>query len=435
MAAMEDRYEILDVVARGAMATVWRARDVRLGRQVAIKRPHPTQNADSSDSAFAAAARSAAAVMHPNLVTIFDTGTDHTGPYLVMELVDGPTLAEMGGASSGAAALGSDLASGLSALHAADIVHRDVRPSNIVLGPTGPKLTNFGTARTLDSTSSSSVAAPRFEAPEVLAGSEPTKASDVYSLGALLSWLAGQSPPDPELASIINQAMSDDPGGRPTAATLAERLRRIAPDATTSVAGTAMATDPPADDATRQFDVPLVASTTTDSDTRDSEPASPTRRRRLAAVIAVLVVALIVAVLALPGDDEPLPIAGDTTIVDPTTETTAPETVGSDATTTTMEEESGGVFNTVRIFVTFIRETPRDVLTNSGAEEIITDVADGVSEAIRGNVEEAQTNLADAVETVQEEVDSQSVIDRAVELISRLARQLGLDIERVAPPE
>jgi hypothetical protein len=107
--------------------------------------------------------------------------------------------------------------------------------------------------------------------------------------------------------------------------------------------------------------------------------------------------------------------------------------VSSDATTTTVEEESGGVFNTVRIFVTFIRETPRDVLTNSGAEEIITDVADGVSEAIRGNAEEAQTNLADAVETVQEEVDSQSVIDRAVELITRLARQLGLDVEEIQP--
>jgi hypothetical protein len=92
------------------------------------------------------------------------------------------------------------------------------------------------------------------------------------------------------------------------------------------------------------------------------------------------------------------------------------------------------VFNTVRIFVTFIRETPRNILTSSGAEEIISDVADGVSEAIRGNDDEAESSLADAVETVQVEIDSETVIDRAIELITRLARQLGLDVEGVLEP-
>ncbi|MDH3247682.1 MAG: hypothetical protein OEQ47_01900, partial [Acidimicrobiia bacterium] len=80
------------------------------------------------------------------------------------------------------------------------------------------------------------------------------------------------------------------------------------------------------------------------------------------------------------------------------------------------------------------RETPRNVLSTSGAEEIISDVTDGVSEAIRGNDEEAESDFADAVGAVREEIDSETVIDRAIELITRLARQLGLDAEGVLEP-
>ncbi|MDH3250260.1 MAG: protein kinase, partial [Acidimicrobiia bacterium] len=371
---MEDRYEILDVVARGTMATVWRARDARLGRVVAIKRPHATQDGGTTDSAFAAAARSAAAVTHPNLVTIFDTGTDATGPYLVMEYVDGPTLAEMGGASGGAAALGSDVASGLSALHSAGFVHRDVRPSNILLGPTGPKLTNFGTARTLDATIRSSVATPRFEAPEVLAGTEPGKPADVYSLGAVLAWLAGQTSPDQTMSSVIDQMTLEEPEARPTAATLAERLRKIAATSVTAVSTAPLVAAPADDDATRHFDSAPVPA----SEEPVSEPESPKRGRRLAALIAVVLTAFIVAVVTLAGDEDPLPAAVDTTTVDPAATTTAPSSVVTDGSDTTVAEESGGVFSTVRIFVTFIRETPRNVLSASGAEEIISDVTDGV---------------------------------------------------------
>lgn len=431
MIGMEDRYEILDVVARGAMATVWRARDVRLDRVVAIKRPH----APDAGAAFSAAARFAAGVSHPNLVTILDAGTDATGPYLVMEFVDGPTLAEMGGASGGAASLGSEVASALSALHAAGIVHREVRPSNILLSPTGTKLTSFGTARTLDSAASSGTM-PRLEAPEVLAGNEPDKAADVYALGAVLAWLAEQGSPDPELSSIIDQAISDEPGARPTAATLADRLHRIAPTPLTAVE-----TAPPVgaqmgDHDTRLFDTTPVS---VEASEPGAEPAPPRRWRWVAAVLGAMLLLLIVVVATLPGGDDD-PVAGETTIVDTTlgeATTTAPlSPAATDTPATTEPEETGGVFNTVRIFVTFIRETPREVLTNSGAEEIISDVAGGVSEAIRGNAEEAQSNLADAVETVQEEIDSESIVDRAIELITRLAGQLGLDVDRVVePPE
>lgn len=428
MMAMEDRYEILDVVARGAMATVWRARDVRLDRVVAIKRPH---SADAS-AAFTKAARSAAGVTHPNLITVFDAGTDETGPYLVMGFVDGPTLAEMGGAPDGVAALGSEIAWGLSALHAEGIVHGDVRPSNILLGPTGSKLTGFATAP--GAASGSGVAARSFEAPEVLAGESPTEAADVYALGAVLSWLADQTGRDPELSSIIKPAMAEDPTVRPTAATLAEQLSRIA-SVSVPVVTTALQDATPADnDETRVFETAPVPSEVPE---QEAEPPRPRRGRRVAAVLGVMLLLLLVAVATLPGDDDD-PVAADTTSVATTTADVAPtsNTAESPATDTSEdeEEESGGVFNTVRIFVTFIRETPRTVLTNSGAEDIISDVADGVSEAIRGNAEEAQSNLSDAAETVQEEIESESVVDRAIELITRLASQLGLDVEQVLPP-
>lgn len=151
-------------------------------------------------------------------------------------------------------------------------------------------------------------------------------------------------------------------------------------------------------------------------------------------MIAVILVAFIVAVVALPGNDEPLPGSVDTTTINPATEATVPSSTGTDPSDTAVAEETGGVFSTVRIFVTFIRETPRNVLTSSGAEEIISNVTDGVSEAIRGNLGEAESDFADAVETVQEEIESETVIDRAIELITRLARQLGLDVEGVIEP-
>jgi serine/threonine protein kinase len=428
MIAMEDRYEILDVVARGAMTTIWRARDVRLDRVVAVKRPH---SADAS-AAFTEAARSAAGVTHPNLITILDAGTDETGPYLVMAFVDGPTLAEMGGAPDGVATLGSEIASGLSALHAAGIVHGDIKPSNILLARTGSKLTSFATARTPGAATGSGVATRRFEAPEVLAGSDPTHAADVYALGSVLSWLAAQTSPDPELSSIIQPAMSEEPTVRPTAATLAEQLSRIA-SASAPVVTTAPQDATAADnDETRVFET---APAQLEVPEREAEPPPPRRGRRVAAVIGVMLLLLLVAVATLPGDDDD-PVAADTTSVATTTADAAPAstTEESSAPDTSEEEESGGVFNTVRIFVTFIRDTPRNVLTNSGAEDIISDVADGVSEAIRGNAEEAQSNLADAVDTVQEEIESDSIIDRAIDLIARIARQLGLDADQVVEP-
>ena len=417
---MEDRYEILDVVASGAAATVWRARDVRLERTVAIKRP--SAGRDTESAAFTERARSAASVTHPNLVTIFDTGTDETGPFLVMELVEGPNLAEAGGSPRRPASLGADIAAGLSALHAAGAAHGDVRPSNVLLGPTGPKLTDFGTARIPEVSN-----AADFVAPEVLAGGDASEAADVFALGSLLSWLAARDSFDPALARVIDDALSEDPSERPTAAAIAARLREIsAPGSTGPPAGAlaAVPAAPTGDDATRHYDEPLVP-----SEASDAEPTSPSRRRRVALVVALAAIAVVAAMLALADGDEPEPLAGATTsTLDPTATTTTspPDTSPSEEAPT----EEGGVFETVRTFIVFIREAPGNVLDRTDAEQIVSDVVDGVSEAIRGNEDEATSSFSDAVENV-EEIDSETMVDRAIDLIGRIAGQLGLDVERI----
>ena len=114
----QERYELVDVIGSGGMATVWRANDTRLGRVVALKRPHPAPPGSVTLTRFAREARAAATVSHPHLVAVYDAGEDDIGPYLVMEFVDGPSLAS-GSPSGSIAALGAQIASALAALHAA----------------------------------------------------------------------------------------------------------------------------------------------------------------------------------------------------------------------------------------------------------------------------------------------------------------------------
>ena len=246
---VDDRYELLEVLASGGMATVWRARDTRLERLVALKRPHPAPVGSRLPERMAREARAAAGVNHPNLVTMFDTGRDQGGPYLIMELLEGPTLAAPGReiGPSEAMAIGAQIADALAAVHEAGIVHRDVKPSNVILSERGPCLTDFGIASIEESTRELTLpgtimATPSYAAPEVLAGDPPSPASDVFSLSALVYGLlqgrppyrgADRSPPqeldDPFVDEVIRKGLAMDPGERPSARDLAARLRTSAP--------------------------------------------------------------------------------------------------------------------------------------------------------------------------------------------------------------
>src|SRR5680860_319551 len=148
-----DRYALGEVIGRGGMADVYRAEGQLLGREVAIKvMPHVASNANE-DERFMAEARTLAGLDHPNLVTVLDVGTSEVSRYLVLELVEGSSLSRYRGQAMDpmrVAAMGRDLADALSYVHRQGIVHRDIKPGNILLDGEGRvRLADFGIARSL----------------------------------------------------------------------------------------------------------------------------------------------------------------------------------------------------------------------------------------------------------------------------------------------
>ncbi len=148
------RYALCEVLGTGGMATVWRARDEVLGREVAVKVLSPQYAADPGFLArFEREARHAARLSHPRLVTVFDSGVDETTPFIVMELVAGRTLRqvldETGTLPAGeAVGIAAAVCEALEVAHAAGLVHRDIKPANIALTDGGEvKVLDFGIAR------------------------------------------------------------------------------------------------------------------------------------------------------------------------------------------------------------------------------------------------------------------------------------------------
>ena len=179
------RYKLEGRIGRGGMASVWRARDQRLDRPVAVK-VIAERLADEPDFVrrFEREARIAARLSHPNLVGIHDLGFDRERPYLVMELVEGETLAERFDRDEDSVdlpELARTLLDVLATVHEAGIVHRDIKPANVLFGDDGRiRLTDFGIARILETGTHSSitetgmvVGTRRYMAPEVRGGGAP----------------------------------------------------------------------------------------------------------------------------------------------------------------------------------------------------------------------------------------------------------------------
>lgn len=259
-----DRYEILDEIGHGAMGVVHRARDLQLGRTVAIKLVAPHVAADPDLRArFVREAHALGRVGHPGVVGIYDVGADGERPWLVMELCAGGSLAdrlaqgpmspdEVGG-------LVVDVAAALAAIHAAGIVHRDLTPGNVLRGGDGWMVGDFGVAAASGETAITRtgvvLGTPEYWAPEVMGESRVGPAADVYSLGCVaFHALAGRPPysgsnplrvgmmhvtaprpavPDgaraqaPELAELIERMCAKDPADRPTAAEISADPTRV----------------------------------------------------------------------------------------------------------------------------------------------------------------------------------------------------------------
>lgn len=227
---LADRYELGDVLGRGGMAEVRAARDLRLGRTVAVKvmRPDLVDRADFV-ARFGKEARSVAKLNHPAVVAIYDSGeaqlprvdgTVDVVPYIVMEYVSGRTLSQL--LDEGpvpvdqALSLTAGVLDALEHAHEAGIVHRDIKPSNVMLTPDGAvKVMDFGIARVLsDATMTTSVlATPHYVSPEQAHGERVDARSDLYSVGCMLfELLTGQPPFDAESPlAVVLQHLNEPP--------------------------------------------------------------------------------------------------------------------------------------------------------------------------------------------------------------------------------
>jgi eukaryotic-like serine/threonine-protein kinase len=193
-----DRYQLEERIASGGAAVVWRAFDETLARTVAIKLLHPHHATDEVVvERFERESVSAAQINHPNAVRIYDTGREDQLVYLVMELVDGPSLREVLRRrgrldATQVAAIGEQVAAALGEAHARGLVHRDVKPANILIDADGTvKVTDFGIAKALDSdatltTPGTVVGTAAYVAPEQLEEGRVDARADVYALGVVL---------------------------------------------------------------------------------------------------------------------------------------------------------------------------------------------------------------------------------------------------------
>jgi serine/threonine-protein kinase len=222
-ARFAERYRLTESLGKGGMGEVWRAYDERLNRYCAIKVLRQMEDPATAER-FSREARTLASLRHPGVVTVYDYGVDAGRPYLVMELLPGPSLAELL-RSSGPLEIdtvrryGAQTASALQAVHDAGVVHRDLKPANVVLDNTGSaRLVDFGIAlgATFEATLTEHgaiIGSAAYLAPEQATGGRANARSDLYSFGCLLMTLLTGKPPftDDTPVDILGKHLSETP--------------------------------------------------------------------------------------------------------------------------------------------------------------------------------------------------------------------------------
>jgi beta-lactam-binding protein with PASTA domain/tRNA A-37 threonylcarbamoyl transferase component Bud32 len=474
-----ERYEIGGVLGRGGMAEVHRGRDLRLGREVAVKvLRHDLARDPSFQVRFRREAQAAASLNHPAIVAVYDTGEDRTPngatPYIVMEYVEGETLRDVlrreGRLSpERAMSLTADICAALDFSHRNGIVHRDVKPGNVMITPQGTvKVMDFGIARAVSDSAATMtstaavIGTAQYLSPEQARGEGVDARSDVYSAGCLLYELVTGTPPftgdspvavayqhvredprtpssinpeiPPELDAILLKAMSKNPANRyQSAADMRADLLR-------AVAGQRVEATPVMSDAEKTTIIGASPAGNGYADPwKDDEQAAQRRKRNrvIALVIGALVliggaVAIALAVSGGNGDAPPAvaqvavpDLVGQTQDAATAAITGAKLRVGTITPQTSTEEEKGTVLSSRPTSGTQVDEqTVVDLVVGSGPNTLAVPNVVGRDQAqARSALESA--GFTGSISTDQ--VDSLEAEGRVVEIDPAVGSQAAPD--------
>ena len=323
-----ERYEVEAPLGTGGMAEVWKGHDRVLNRTVAIKTLLPQFARDASFvDRFRREAQAAARLNHPGIVSVYDSGTDGDTPYIVMQYIEGKTLADFLGSGKTlppmqAATIGQEIAEALAAAHAQGVIHRDIKPANVMITREGKvRVMDFGIARLISGPetapqTSAVLGTASYLSPEQAQGQSVDARSDIYALGVVLYEMLTGRPPftgespmaiaykqvnatpeapssvnsevPPELDAVVMRALSKNPANRyQTGQEFADDLERV------RTGGQVMATPllPAGGEATQVISRPQPTSVLPP---QERDPGSP-RKTWVAALLAILVMALLAA--------------------------------------------------------------------------------------------------------------------------------------------
>ena len=461
------RYEVGELLGRGGMAEVYLATDQVLDRPVAFKILGGWLANDATFvERFRREALAAARISHPNLVAVFDAGSEDGVHYIVMEHVAGETLGDLlrkEGRLDPARAtrIATDVAEALGVAHAARMVHRDVKPANVMLTPDGrTKLMDLGIARSLDGESitraSSILGTAGYVSPEQARGDPVDHRSDVYSLGCVLyEMLTGRQPFEaadplavaykhvhetparptslepsipPALEAVTSRAMEKDPAARfQSVADMASAL-----DVRTAPMTPATATTPlPPVGATTPL--PAVAGT----DTLPRRVDRPPRGRRLMPLLLALAALALLGGLAfaLFGGDPPSVVVDPNGSPTPSVSPSRSRSPSPSSSPSPSPAPVDGVQAAVAALQGIVTEGVNDgTISAKAAEEIQDKFADALEKFEGGDTEGAINELVDLQEKVDELVDKDEVANSQEQKLDRAIEDVAEEMVVAAPP-
>jgi eukaryotic-like serine/threonine-protein kinase len=457
-----DRYAVGELLGRGGMAEVYLATDRVLDRPVACKVLGGWLAHDRTFvERFRREALAAARISHPNLVAVFDAGSEDGVHYIVMEHVPGETLADVVRAEGRlqplrAATIAASMADALEVAHAAGIVHRDVKPANVMLTPDGrTKLMDLGIARSIDGETithaSSILGTAGYISPEQARGEPVDHRSDIYSLGCVLyEMLTGRQPFEardplaaayrhvheapvpptslepsvpPGLEAVTLRAMEKEPAARfqsaaDMAAALDDRTHPVAP---------AVATTP----------MPPVTTTPLPVAGTDALPrrTDRTRRRRSPVPLLLALVALVLLgslAYALLGTDRPSDLVGPRDSLSPSVSPSPSTSPSPSPTPPPVDTVEGAVAALEGVVAQGVSE---GTITDKAAGEIQKGLDEAVHEFAGGDTEKAIDKLGDLERKIEDLIDHDEVANSEKQKLFKAIDDLAEQMSQASPTE